>query len=141
MLNYIEDDILGHIFTFLDIQDRVNTNEILLHKVIRKFPIKYAFNHHVNVIVSKWKNMLFTIESLRDSQDKRLRKIYRLIQDFRRPVNMVVAKKSKAFALTVCEKMDEFILQSDSSPLQKMIKRLAIKCLEEYKKNVSMGVQ
>jgi len=123
MLNDLPLDVLGHIFSFLVSEDRINANEILSQKVIKRFPPKYADNHHLKVLVMKWKNMILNISNLvsDDQKDKRLRKIYRFIQDAKRPVNLVVSNQSREFKETIILKIEEFCKNPETSPLHKMI--------------------
>jgi hypothetical protein len=130
MLNHLPDDILGHIFTYLNAEERITTNEVVKHRVVRKFPHAYAETHHLRTMARKWKAMIFSIEQVwqEEFKEKRLLRIYRLIQDIRKPVNLLVAIMRRDFAITLVSKMHEFVNDPQSTPLHKMIKRIAQKC-------------
>ena len=132
------DDILVHeIATFLTREEILQFNEVLPVKarIIKKFSRKFAENHHITTMVDKWTAMIISINGdTSENEYKRLQKIYKVVQDIYKPVNLLIPLRKNNFRLVAIERFNSFEnIENNGSLFHRMIKRLCNKVVHVLK--------
>jgi hypothetical protein len=133
LLRLSQDVLDAHVRGYLDKESALHFNEAIpSRRLVRRFPRNYAQEHHDNTMISKWAQMINAANEV-PLNDARRRRIYRVLQDLGRPVNVSVVLSNLQLRLTLLVKLQEFMnTASDSGGSRKWTRMFVRLCARTY---------
>ena len=127
-------DVLDtHVRGYLDKESALNFNEAIpSRRLVHRFPKTFAQEHHESTMIVKWALMIYAANEV-PFGDARLRRIYRVVQDLARPVNMSVVLAHPKLRAALADKLHEFIgAASESGGTRKWVRMFVRQCARTY---------